>query len=94
MKAPLLPTPPTGSEEEQRAAVAQAVAQALHDLSNPVAVVSGNVQFLNAVIDTVSDPDARASVADLHAGMVRMEEELNRIAILRDVLRKWADDGR
>ncbi len=91
MKAPLLPTPPTGSDAEQRAVIAQAVAQALHDLSNPVAVVSGNAQFLDAVSDTISDPDARAAVADLQAGMVRMEEELARIAALRDTLREWAD---
>ncbi len=90
MKAPLLPNPPTGSDSEQRTVVAQAVAQALHDLSNPVAVVSGNVQFLNAVSDTISDPDAQAAVADLQAGMVRMEEELARISVLRDTLREWA----
>ncbi len=92
MKASLLAAPPSGSDAQQRAAVAQAVAQALHDLSNPVAVVSGNVQFLGAVADAVTDPDAQAAVADLQAGMVRLEEELSRIAELRDVLRKWAED--
>jgi signal transduction histidine kinase len=90
MKPPHLPTSPNGTAEQQRQAVADAVAHAYHDLSNPAAILSGNIQFLQAVSASVSDADAQDAIRDLAAGMARMEEELARLAGLREQLRDWA----
>jgi hypothetical protein len=91
MKPPHLTAPPSGPPDEQKRVVAEAVAQAYHDLSNPAAVLSGNVQFLQAVAGGIQDPDALAAIADLSAGIVRLEEEMARIAHLREQLREWAE---
>lgn len=66
------------------------LAQAIHDINNPLAVISGNTQLLTELSETMSlDPIVVKSLEDIHEAVIMLNERLSRLGHLREELRGY-----
>jgi signal transduction histidine kinase len=61
------------------------LAKAVHDVNNPLAIISGNAQLLIELMRELSlDPEVEKSVADIEEASVELARRLSRLSDLRE----------
>lgn len=74
--------------EARLVAVAEAVGALHHDLSNPMAALSGNAELLRMLAEeTTLDAEMQATIDDLVQAVEKLRDQLDRLRSLRLALR-------
>jgi signal transduction histidine kinase len=61
--------------------------KAVHDVNNPLAIISGNAQFLTELMREMGlDPEVEKSVADIEEASVELARRLSRLSDLKEAI--------
>lgn len=74
--------------EARLLAITREVAEIYHDVSNPVSVLSGNIELLHLLLeDQPADDTLRDTARDLGLGLEKLTLLMERLRALRNALR-------
>lgn len=93
----VLDTPSNSSPDPVRAldVMLRALSRTLHDVNNPLTVISGNAQLLNEMGPSLGlSPELQKPIGDIEEASVMLAERLAELASLRERLQEELNEVR